>query len=54
MEDSPLISPKVKEYCIKYNIESTLNEALNEALTTLPQDPYSFLCGKFKEVSNIS
>ena len=53
MEDSPLISPHVKEYCCKFNLESVINQALNDALKTFPKDPISFLCGKFKQVKSI-
>ena len=51
MEDSPLISPFIKEYCGKFNMESVLNDIINEAMLSLPSDPFSFLCGKFKEKS---
>ena len=43
---------QITDYLQRYNIESHLNESLNEALKTFPADLFSFLCGKFKEVSN--
>lgn len=50
MEDSPLVSPNIKEYCAKFNIENILNEAINEVLTKFPTDPFSLLCGYLKKV----
>lgn len=50
MEDSHLISPNIKEYCAKFNIENILNDAINEILTKYPQDPYSLLYNHFKKV----
>ena len=50
MEDSPLVSPIIKEYCAKFNIEDILNEAINEVMNTMPSDPYSFLCNALKKV----
>ena len=43
MEDSPLVSPIIKEYCAKFNIEKIMNSAINEIMTKMPSDPYSFL-----------
>ena len=50
MEDSPLVSPNIKEYCAKFNIEIIINEAINEVLTKFPTDPYSLLCSYLKKV----
>ncbi len=50
MEDSPLVSPIIKEYCAKFNIENVLNSAINEVMTKLPSDPYSLLCNYLKKV----
>jgi len=50
MEDSPLVSPIIKEYCAKYNIENILNDAINEVLIKCPTDPFSLLCGFLKKV----
>ena len=43
MEDSPLVSPVIKEYCVKFNIEKIMNSAINEIMTKMPSDPYSYL-----------
>ena len=53
MEDSPLVSPNIKEYCAKFNIENILNEAVNEVLTKFPSDPFSLICGYLKKVRKI-
>ena len=37
MQDSHLISPNIKEYCAKFNIENILNDAINEILTKYPR-----------------
>jgi hypothetical protein len=50
MEDSPIVSPIIKEYCAKFNIENVLNSAINEVMTKLPSDPYSLLCNYLKKV----
>ena len=50
MEDSPLVSPNIKEYCAKFNIENILNDAINEVLTKFPTDPFSLLCSYLKKV----
>ena len=50
MEDSPLVSPNIKEYCAKFNLENILNEAINEILTKFPTDPFSLLCSYLKNV----
>ena len=50
MEDSPLVSPIIKEYCAKFNIENILNAEINEVMTTMPSDPYSLLCNFLKKV----
>ena len=50
MEDSPLVSPNINEYCAKFNIDNILNEAINEVLTKFPTDPYSLLCSCLKQV----
>ena len=44
MEDSPLISPIIKEYCAKFDIENIMNSAINEVMLKMPSDPYSFFC----------
>ena len=51
MEDSPLVSPIIKEYCAKFSIEKILNSAINEVLTQLPSDPYSLLSTFLKKHS---
>ena len=53
MEDSPLVSPIIKEYCAKFNIENILNSAINEVMTKMPSDPYSLICNFLKKVKNI-
>jgi hypothetical protein len=50
MEDSPLVSPIIKEYCAKFNIENILNSAINEVMNKMPSDPYSLLCNFLKKV----
>ena len=52
MEDSPLVSPIIKEYCAKFNIENILNSAINEVMNKMPSDPYSLLCNFLKKVKN--
>lgn len=51
MEDSPLVSPAIKEYCAKFNIEKILNDTINEVLSKFPSDPYSLICSYLKKVS---
>lgn len=51
MEDSPLVSPNIKEYCAKFDIEKILNNVINEILTKFPSDPYSLICSSLKNVS---
>ena len=51
MEDSPLVSPIIKEYCAKFSIEKILNSAINEVMTKLPSDPYSLLSTFLKKHS---
>lgn len=53
MEDSPLVSPNIKDYCAKFNLENILNDAINETLTTLPSDPFSLICSYLKKVTKI-
>lgn len=50
MDDSPLVSPLIKEYCTQHNIEEILNNTIQSVLTTLPSDPYSLMCSLLKEV----
>lgn len=50
MEDSYILSSKLKDYCIKHEIERKLSKAIDEILTSLPPDPYSTLCQVLKEV----
>ena len=51
MEDSPLVSPIIKEYCAKFNIEKVMNSAINEIMSKMPSDPYSLLCTFLKKHS---
>ena len=51
MEDSPLVSPIIKEYCAKFNIEKVMNSAINEIMLKMPSDPYSLLCTFLKKHS---
>lgn len=50
MDDSPLVSPMIKDYCTKYNVEEILNNTIQSVLTNLPSDPYSLMCSLLKEV----
>lgn len=50
MDDSPLISPSIKEYASKHKIESVLNDMIQQVLTQLPPDPYSLMCSIIKDV----
>ena len=50
MEDSPLVSPIIKEYCAKFNIENVLNSAINEVMLKMPPDPFSLFCNILKKV----
>ena len=50
MEDSPMISPTIKEYASKYKIEKVLNNMINDILTTLPEEPFSEMSSMIKEV----
>ena len=50
MDDSPLISPSIKEYASKHKIESVLNDMIQQVLTRLPSDPYSLMCSIIKDV----
>ena len=50
MEDSPLVSPIIKEYVAKFNIENVLNSAINELMLKMPSDPFSFFCNILKKV----
>jgi hypothetical protein len=50
MEDSPLVSPIIKEYCAKFEIENVLNSAINEVMLKMPPDPFSLFCTILKKV----
>ena len=50
MEDSSLVSPIIKEYCAKFNIENVLNSAINEVMLKMPPDPFSLFCNILKKV----
>ena len=54
MDDSPLISPIIKEYASKHKIEAVLNDMIQNVLTELPADPYSLMCSLIQEVININ
>lgn len=54
MEDSPMISPTIKEYASKFKIEKVLNNMINEILTTLPEEPFSEMSTIIKEVKYIN
>ena len=51
MDDSPLISPIIKEYCAKFDVENILNSAINEVMLKRPSDPYSLFCNILKKHS---
>ncbi len=51
MDDSPLISPIIKEYCAKFDVENILNSAINEVILKRPSDPYSLFCNILKKHS---
>ena len=53
MDDSPLISPTIKEYASKHKIEGVLNDMIQKVLTQLPADPYSLMCSLIQQVINI-
>ena len=53
MDDSPLISPIIKEYCAKFDVENILNSAINEVMLKRPSDPYSLFCNILKKHSQI-
>lgn len=57
MEESVLISPKIKEYNTKHKViyislklEDKLNDAINEVLKSLPEDPFARLSNILKNV----
>ena len=50
MDDSPLVSPIIKEYCAKFDVENVLNSAINEVMQKLPPDPFSLFCTILKKV----
>ena len=54
MDDSPLISPIIKEYTSKHKFEAILNDMIQKVLTELPADPYSLMCSLIQEVININ
>ena len=41
MEDSSIISDKIKDDLRTTNLEENMNDCLNQILRTLPDDPYS-------------
>jgi len=45
-----MISPTIKEYASKFQIEKVLNNMINEILTTLPEEPFSEMSAFVKEV----
>ena len=54
MDDSPLISPIIKEYTSKHKIEAILNDMNQKVLPELPADPYSLMCSLIQEVINLN
>ena len=50
MDDSPLVSQEIKDYCKKNKIEETLEKAIQLILTVKPTDPFAMLCSILKEV----
>ena len=48
MEDSPIISDKIKDYLRTTNLEGNMNDCLNQILRTLPDDPYSAFVDNLK------
>jgi hypothetical protein len=50
MDDSPLVSQEIKDYCKKNKIEETLEKAIQLILTVKPTDPFAMMCSILKEV----
>jgi hypothetical protein len=50
MEDNMIVTPAVKEYISKFNIETVLNKMVNDILIKLPDDPFSEMCTIINEV----
>lgn len=50
MDESPLVSKEIKDYCKNNKIEDVLNQTMQVVLTSLPADPFSVMCALLKEV----
>jgi enolase len=48
MEESPIVSDKIKDYLRITNLEGNMNDCLNQILRTLPEDPYSAFIDNLK------
>ena len=50
MDESPLVSKEIKDYCKNNKIEDVLNQTMQVLLTSLPAHPFSVMCTLLKEV----
>ena len=50
MDESPLVSKEIKDYCKNNKIEDVLNQTMQVVLTSLSADPFSVMCALLKEV----
>ena len=50
MDESPLVSKEIKDYCKNNKIEDVLNQTMQVVLTSLPADPFSVMSALLKEV----
>lgn len=54
MSDLEINNTDVKNYCLKFKIETVLNQAINEVLLSMPPDPFSGICSIIKTYSSNS
>lgn len=50
MNESELVSPIIKEYISKFDLEEVLNEVINDVMIMMPEDPFASLSKLLNEV----